>query len=724
MSGQSKTRLLCATVLAGLVAFAAPGARAGSTIPGNVAPWVASATKIGTAPSDQRVTIAVHMAVRNSAALAKLVDDVSRPTSSDYGKYLTAAAFRMRFAPDPADVAAVESLLRQAGMQKITVGPHGMFVTAKATVAQLVSTFGVSQDIYDLRGKRLRANSEAPSIPDALAGKVLSIDGLDDTGFLRRPAHVSAVEGNHLPPRGFEARQPTTGVTPPPVAANNPSPYCDTYFDDLRAALSTPPTPYAKNLPWLVCGYSPQQVRAAYGFNKVKLDGAGVRVAIVDAFASPTLQADGDSYAKNHHLPKLTKKNFAQIIPEGIYGVNPNNPCGPYGWWTEQSLDLAAVHGSAPGAFITFIGSEDCNASLTAALMNAIYNQQADVITNSYSYNGDSDSESDIQTQNQGFMTAAAMGITVLFSSGDDGDLSQVNGVATAAFESDSPYVTGVGGTSLAVYGTTGRKGEWGWGTYRDYLNGVTVNSANSITTSGLATVTNFGITYDDFTFYSGAGGGISLLFAQPSYQTGIVPAALTVSLNEAGGNTVTLPAPQRVGPDVAMVADPYTGYLYGETFTIAGNPISDYGCTPVSQTTEYCEESIGGTSLASPLMAGVIAVVNQARLAASKPFVGFANPWLYGAAIGAGQNSAGINQVLPPASPVAVLRGYAANLNEARVVTINSVPFDIITTPFALEVCANPICEGLNDVFNYVTPGYNDVTGLGVPYLPYLVNQ
>ena len=53
--------------------------------------------------------------------------------------------------------------------------------------------------------------------------------------------------------------------------------------------------------------------------------------------------------------------------------------------------------------------------------------------------------------------------------------------------------------------------------------------------------------------------------------------------------------------------------------------------------------------------------------------------------------NSAGINQVLPP------------------------------TTPFALEVCGDTICEGLDDVFNYVTPGYNDVTGLGVPYVPLL---
>ena len=692
-----------------------------ATIPGNVAPWVVNASKVGTASANKSVTIVVHMALANVDALARVVAEVSNPHNAHYGQYLTGAGFNARFAPDPADVSAVQSMLQAAGMTKIVVGPGGVYVSAKATPAQIAATFGVNQDLYSYHGLTMRANANAPSIPAELSGKIVSIEGLDDTGFMRTPQHVSVTEGRRVAPAFDRA---TAAVTPPPVAANNPSPYCSTYFGDTVATLSTAPSPYAKKMPWLVCGYTPQQVRAAYGFDRVKLSGAGVRVAIIDAYASPTLQADGNAYAKNHGLPKLNKSNFTQIIPEGIYNANPSDACGPYGWWGEESLDLAAVHGSAPGAAITYIGAEDCNASLSVALQNAVYNHEADIITNSYSYNGDSDSASDIAAQTQAFMAADAMGITLLFSSGDDGDLSQINGVATAAFESDSPYVTGVGGTTLAVLGPKGLKEEWGWGTYRDFLEGVTVNSASSVTTSGLATVTNYGLTYSDFTFYSGAGGGISLLSPQPAYQAGVVPEVLATSLNTAGGNTITLPNPQRVGPDVAMLADPYTGYLYGETQTIAGNAVADYGCTPVTSTTEYCEDAIGGTSLASPLMAGALAVVDQARIAAGKPRVGFANPWLYGNKIGTTPNSAGINDIVPPAKPEAVLRGYAANLNEARVVTINSVPFDITTNPFALEVCGAAICEGLNDAFSAVTPGYDDVTGLGVPYLPLLVNQ
>jgi hypothetical protein len=204
------------------------------------------------------------------------------------------------------------------------------------------------------------------------------------------------------------------------------------------------------------------------------------------------------------------------------------------------------------------------------------------------------------------------------------------------------------------------------------------------------------------------------------------VPTALATTLYDAAGYPITLPQPQRVSPDVSMVADPYTGYLYGETFTIAGNSASDAGCTPdkLQTTEEYCEAGIGGTSLASPLMAGVIAIVDQQRNLSGKPLVGFANPWFYGAQIGTGLKSAGINDVLPPTGATAVLRGYTTDLTRIRVVTVNSAPFLIETAPYALFVCGVTICEGLNDVFNYTTAGYDDVTGLGVPYVPALIKQ
>jgi len=716
-------------MLAALIGTAAmPPARAAATatVPGNVSTWAIAANKSGTAAESAVVDIAVHMALRHADSLKKFVDAVSKPGNALYGHYLTKEQFRAAYAPEAADAAAVKALLLAAGMKDVVVGPANAYVFARATIAQLRSTFGVTQHIYRIAGHTLRANAEAPSIPASLAGKVLFIEGLDDSDILRHPNHHSATrEGPLKAPAGAAAT--ATAVTPPPVADSDPSPYCSTYVGDNKATLSTAPFPYNATENWLVCGYTPQQIRQAYGLNKVKFTGAGITIAITDAYASPTIESDANAYAKNHGLPPLKPANFKQDIPNGIYGANPNAPCEPYGWWGEESLDVAAVHGSAPGARILYVGTTDCGTSLTIGLENVIYNYEADIVTNSWSDNGESVEPGSIAALDQVFETAAAQGQTVLFSSGDDGDLSQDNGVASGAYPSTSPYVTGVGGTSLYLYGPLGAKGEWGWGNNRDFLTGVTIKSASSVTTSGLETTSNFGYTYSDFTFYAGSGGGISIVEPQPGYQASVVPATLATTLNEADGYSVPLSTPMRVSPDVSMVADPYTGYLYGETYTIAGNGYSDIGCTAISTTAEYCEGAIGGTSLASPLMAGMIAVVDQARLAAGKPVVGFANPWFYSNKIGTTLQSGGINDVTAPPTPVALLRGYAnpADASELRLVTINSVPFDIyVTTPFVVEPCGYTICEGIDDVFNIVTPGYDDVTGLGVPYAPNLVNQ
>ena len=229
--------------------------------------------------------------------------------------------------------------------------------------------------------------------------------------------------------------------------------------------------------------------------------------------------------------------------------------------------------------------------------------------------------------------------------------------------------------------------------------------------------------TISAFAFYSGSGGGISTLAPQPDYQVGIVPDVLATTLHSADGSTTTI-AKARVAPDVSMDADPYTGYLIGETFTIAGNPYNDAGCTPVTSTTEYCEIGFGGTSLASPLLAGTLAVVDQARLAAGKPLLGFANPFFYAGKIGTTLTASGINDVNAPTTPHALLRGYANDLTRVRVVTVNSVPYNIETTPYSLTVCGSRICEGIDEIFNFTTSGYDDVTGLGVPYAPALATQ
>jgi subtilase family serine protease len=724
-------------MLAAAMACAGTAIAAGtSTVPGNVAGWVKSAKLQGAAPAGTSVTISVNMALTNLAGLKTLVAQVSNNKGQEYGRYLTTEQFAARFAPAAADVNAAKAMLEKAGMTNVTVGPHGVYVSATATVAQLRSAFGVTQNLYSYNGKTLRANKEAPTIPATLAGKILYIGGLDETGMMRTPFHRSIMQGALVAPR---TSPPSSSVTPPPVAASSPSPYCNKLFGSgaLVATLSTAADVYGASIPWLGCGYEPATIRAAYGLDKVTYEGKGVTVAITDAYASPTILNDINAYSVNNKLPKMVNgANFRQIVPEGIYNVSPTATCGPYGWWEEESLDVSAVHTAAPEANIVFVGASDCSTSLDIAFYNTLYNHVADVVTNSWGEGGESLAPGQQQSYDEAMLAGAAQGITVLFSSGDDGDLSALNGVASGSWPATSAYATGVGGTSLMVKNAAGEKEEYGWGNYRALLDDVTIKSAKSVLTSGLATTSAFGYTFDDFSFYAGSGGGISLLEAQPAYQAKAVPASLATSLNLASGYVETLPNPQRVSPDVAMVGDPYTGFIFGETYTIAGNAAADANCAPSTKTTEYCQTSIGGTSVASPLMAGVIAVMNSKRLAKGEPLVGFANPLLY--SIGSESNGTSftdaINQIIAPTEAVSMLRGYVVSPTELRVITVSSVPFLITTAPYALQVCGLPLCLGIDDVYNYTSlspaaipptgAGYNDVTGLGVPWVPKLVNE
>jgi subtilase family serine protease len=294
--------------------------------------------------------------------------------------------------------------------------------------------------------------------------------------------------------------------------------------------------------------------------------------------------------------------------------------------------------------------------------------------------------------------------MSIVFSSGDDGDLSAANGIATGSWEATSPYVTGVGGTSLALRNASGTKQEWGWGTYRAFLANATVAAnGKSVATTGAEL---------PFAFYGGSGGGPSLSQLAPDYQEAKVPYSLSGFTTLFNGSQVPLQTPHRVTPDIAMVADPYTGFLTGETYTKAGDPTFDGFCKSLSATTEYCEIGIGGTSLAAPTFSGVLALVNEARFTHNKPAIGFVNPALYTLAVGApGTTSAPIIDVQAPTVPTALLRGYSNDQTEVRVITMNSAPNKTNTATV----------EGADTSYR-VTKNYDQVTGLGTPYIPALI--
>jgi subtilase family serine protease len=88
-------------------------------------------------------------------------------------------------------------------------------------------------------------------------------------------------------------------------------------------------------------------------------DGSGVTVAIVDADAAPTLLSDAQMYASiNDPSHALASSQFSELLAPKF---NHADLCGPSGWYGEQTLDVEAVHATAPGAHILFGGAENCN---------------------------------------------------------------------------------------------------------------------------------------------------------------------------------------------------------------------------------------------------------------------------------------------------------------------------------------------------------------------------
>ena len=203
------------------------------------------------------------------------------------------------------------------------------------------------------------------------------------------------------------------------------------------------------------------------------------------------------------------------------------------------------------------------------------------------------------------FMMADSTGISVLFSSGDDGDDFNLFGLSTADYPPSSPYVTAVGGTSLKIGANGQQTGQLGWATGRSWK--CTANVEGVLPGCSKSTVNTWlPVTYD-----GGSGGFTSYEYLQPAYQAKVVPASLALRNANIFG-----PVPLRVEPDISMDADPATGFLIG-LHEIFPNGKDEYGQT-----------RYGGTSLASPLLAGVIADADQ--VAGGSP-VGFINPAIYG---------------------------------------------------------------------------------------------
>ncbi len=606
-----------------------PGAQPHRSLSGSTPAWLPKAQRVGTVSSAAAVDFRVYLAPRGGIdAVKAAVAAVSTPGSADYRRFSSAAQYHQQYDPTAATVDAVTSWLAAQGLSVDSVGQYNAYLQVSGTVGQTQAAFGTTIGRYAHDGVTVQANTSPLTVPAALADSVLTVTGIDTTRALMKPQ----------------------APAPPPAAYNNAHP-CSTYYGQLTASVQANyRTPLPKfngvYLPYAVCGYTGPQFRAAYE-GVTDLDGTGVTVGVVDAYASPTIAADANTYAEAHGDGSYLPGQLTQTVAAAFTNVDD---CDASGWYGEETLDVEAVHAMAPAANIHYYGAASCqDADLLATLAKVVNDNDVQVVTNSWGNGGEGVGTSEIVAYESVFLQAALQGISFTFSSGDNGDELASTALKQADWPASDPYVTAVGGTSAAIDADGDLAFEAGWGTEKYSLSAT-------------------GTTWSPLGFLYGAGGGFSKLFDRPAYQNGVVPAAAP---------------PGRAVPDVAMDADPNTGMLVGQTQTFP-------------EGVHYGEYRIGGTSLASPLFAGMTALLIQHASGG----LGLLNPTLYGQA-----KKGTFNDVAGKPKDAGNVRvDYANGIDNTGGLLYSVRTFG-------------------QDSSLTTGPGWDDVTGLGSPNATYLTS-
>ena len=308
-----------------------------------------------------------------------------------------------------------------------------------------------------------------------------------------------------------------------------------------------------------VC-YDPFQMRHAYGIDNLinaGFDGSGRTIVIVDAFQSPTLPSDLDTFDANYGLPDRSTF-FTQVAPDGLTPFDSSDPT-QVGWSSEISLDVEWAHAIAPGAKIVLVLAKSSDdADILSATQYAVDNHLGDVISQSFGENESCVDSTLLANEHKLFIKATLHHITLLASSADQGAAQPTcdgnSWVQAASSPASDPLVTAVGGTELHA---------------ADYCLTVlgcdpTANPAPGTYQSEVA--------WNEFGSES-TGGGYSVLYNSPLFQR-------LVTRSKARGV-----------PDVAYNAAIYHGVLVqwnGGWWLF------------------------GGTSCGSPQWAGIVAIADQ----------------------------------------------------------------------------------------------------------------
>jgi hypothetical protein len=632
-----------------------------------------------------RMVLVLQRSEEQEVALEALMAEQQDPTSPEFHHWLSATELGERYGVSDQDLAKVTDWLQSQGFTVNQVSKGRNNLEFSGTAGQVQQAFQTEIHRYVVKGVEHTANSKDPQIPEALAPVVKGIASL----------HNFHTVGQSVFGRKVTRDPKTEKFIPSSASTSAVMPQFSTH-DANYGTVDEDVTPY--------------DFAAIY--NVLPLWNAGIKghgQTIAIAGVSDITISDVTTFQQSFGLTA----NAPQVIHNG------RSPGEVNGGREENTLDVEWAGAVAPEASILLVVSASTQATGGDLLSDEyiVDNQIASIMSASYG-----NCELNLGTANNAvfnllWQQGATEGISIFVSAGDQGSAGcddsdkvpndavsglQVNGVAS------SPYVTAVGGTDF--YWQTSTPGTY-WNSTNDahgasavgYIPEIPWNASctNPLIVSAFGETTSqaacndalTGGTFPELINIVGGSGGVSAC-TTPS---GTTPASCAGGYPKPTWQVATgVPNDgKRDLPDLSLFAA--DGLLYGlpgSAYLVcvtSGTSTCDYS-SPSG--VEYQE--VGGTSVSSPAMAGVMALVTQSTGMAQ----GLANPVLY--RLAANESLAGCNSNTVASGNTCVF--YDTTLGN------NTVPCSP-GTPDCTTSSGSQI--GISNGYN-ATTGYDLATGLG----------
>ena len=502
---------------------------------GNVHPLAQVRYDRGRADGEQLlrgISLYFRLSDAQQQALDQLLRQQQDSASPAYHAWLSPAGYRERFGMNLEDLSAVQSWLRAQGFSIDDIAVNANRISFSGSVAQVEAAFHTEMHRYRVNGENHLANATPPLLPSALSAVTLELRNLAD---FRPRARVRSLRGRVAAPRFTSSISGNHYLAPRDFAT----------------------------------------IYGAQALYSAGISGAGQKIAVVgqSAIRNSDISAFRSAAGLSSNLPASI------LVPHsGTSTVQAES-----GDEAESDLDLQWSGAIAPDASLYFVYTgSDSNYGVFDALSYAVDNDTAPLISLSYGACEQDYAGSDIAAMEAILKQANSQGQTVVAASGDSGaadcDSSSADSIVSSAtqglavdYPASSAYVTGVGGTAF----NEGSGSYWSAG--NDAYNASALSYIPETAWNDTSAANGL----------EAGGGGKSLLFTKPAWQSGSgVPAD--------GARDV---------PDLALAASPgHDGYLY----------CSEGSCSNGFRDSSDYLTVAGGTSFGAPSFAGVLALLAQ----------------------------------------------------------------------------------------------------------------